>query len=804
MSERSPRKRKPEEELDLEAQQPVPVLEQETVTQPAVPPEQHGSLAEKLSEEQIQELLEATAKGKPHLEDFKNILKKASANGGEDIFHDRIEKIGIIAAKSLPGQEYNVFKKYIVDTYELNAPDVIDTTPELDFLRNKSDRPIREKESVPEAQPPDVTQSSDAEKSSTPESISPEENEKFIRTDEVPESVLQNITKKIIDKSLTSKEEIAIYFQKTEEIEKILRAKKEVLSTEKNTAERVKEAVPQNLPHGSPDELENFEKNLRKSVADWQKGRKDAEPSEPLQEAAPSVENPEDSLIEEQQEKLTSMWGEGGTPKENRERFREVIGQAKERFKTSEHGERLKAYLAERSESIQEKAKEYGPKVLEGIGSIVERYNKLNWKTKLAVTGSLMLGVSLSAVALPILSGAFAGALYGQRVLGGIGLAINKRKALDVKIAANPEHWLADKSELAKNSYVAALALVYTAGTAFAVHEGVEYLKSLPAREWLENMIGPSSSEPVPLESVASVESPPLSEVAQPMTPTPESGQIVEPTDPNIGLTALGKEDIALRNLAENSLSKHLSPSSDEMAILNNHVASLTPRERGIFDKYVAEYLDKINGNENADTGAGTAEPSLSEGDALTAEESHSEAAAELEKLKELANQQQSGEAPFGNDPIDGHPMSPMEAQRLAELRTAMHDPRETGAWPPGPPEEKGFFEKLFTGGQETADQLDFNTLSAEPHIYADSGGEHLFAYGGSITEKMDTILKYLTENPGKVVYSADDNGAHRIPWYLAEGKAVPGEPIRTSGFLGFGSSFMEAPNPEEFVKVIK
>jgi hypothetical protein len=129
-----------------------------------------------------------------------------------------------------------------------------------------------------------------------------------------------------------------------------------------------------------------------------------------------------------------------------------------------------------------------------------EKYNKLNWKSKLAIAGILIAGVSLTSTTLPIASAMLSGMLYGQRVVGGIGFAMNRRKALDAKIAANPDHWLAGKSERVKNTYATALAAVYMGGTAFAVHEGVEALNALGVNEWLGNMLGhhPAASEVVP------------------------------------------------------------------------------------------------------------------------------------------------------------------------------------------------------------------------------------------------------------------------------------------------------------------
>jgi len=90
------------------------------------------------------------------------------------------------------------------------------------------------------------------------------------------------------------------------------------------------------------------------------------------------------------------------------------------------------------------------------------------------------------------------------------------------------------------------------------------------------------------------------------------------------------------------------------------------------------------------------------------------------------------------------------------------------------------------------------------PHLYAD-GAKHILAYGGSSTERMNVIQEYLIAHPKDVVFSADANGANRVPWGLVDGKAnVVGAPVRTSGFLGFFKSFMKAPGQEELQKIIQ
>lgn len=122
--------------------------------------------------------------------------------------------------------------------------------------------------------------------------------------------------------------------------------------------------------------------------------------------------------------------------------------------------------------------------------------------------------------------------------------------------------------------------------------------------------------------------------------------------------------------------------------------------------------------------------------------------------------------------------------------------------------EEAGSIPEHSPSATEQADSIinafNIEVPTSEPHIYADTGGEHLLVYGGTSTERAKTILEYLLKNPDKVVYAADSNGAYRIPWHLVNGEAVPEAPVQTGGFLGFFKSFMEAPKPDEFARLIK
>lgn len=718
------------------------------------------------------------------------------------------------------------------------------------------------------------------------------------------------------------------------------------------------------------------------------------------------------------------------TPKEAYEYLKKTIHEAKgtlfpdesekssvaQEGSTSERSVRLKEYLAETGAILQEKAEKYGPTIVGAIGSVAERYNKLNWKTKLMVTGGLMFGVSLSAATLPLLSGTLTAALYGQRALGAIGMGMNRRKKLDAKIAKNPEHWLAGKSELAKNAYVVLLSAGYMAATSFAVHEGVEAFKTVAhgdllsnglqktqtfvrggfekldsanreINQWLFNHLPGHSpvSESVVGSPAPVTEAPPMSSETGSVSALDaeanaelsyKSGELPPDFEGRFVYDQNGSE--YARGLAEQSTINGLGP--DDLADLNNKIAGMTPRERNFFDTYAADFSEKLKDQQmnsaainesiakaraavgnmqdlakdqanilssipsdshipNSGSGPQMEPPIMLDPSRLPGAESPNDPVilpdtAETTELP-TARVSAAEQTPFGHDPIDGHPMSQIEAQKLAELRTAMHDPRETGAWPPGHPEEKSFVERLFGGGDKSnptsepdqpaaetpetpptptpdADKIsetvpfdpvdknrmlyslaensvsknltpdELNALNArigdlspqdralfdnyatglsnqingnagassdsvindtnpertdippiptessgsepiagdaglefirnavgldvptfEPHIYADSS-DRLFVYGGTNQDRAKAVLEYLNANPNKTVYSADDNGEVRVPWFLRDGQITPGAPVRTSGFFGFGASAAQAPEPDEFVKIIK
>lgn len=867
---------------------------------PGFPPEElfneTPSTKEIVSDNPVDTVLaKITAEKKLFKADVPGILR---AIGGKNASPEAIEKVTKLAAGKFSGTDYNYFLESVDSLYSLQDEKIRESTPNLNFIREKLEK-------LNDTQIP-------------------------VAEEEVP--VKDN--------------------GESQPLENI--------SSEKD----VKETAPEHLPGSSPEELKEFEENLRKSVEDWQEKRKKIESSESPEENMPAVvaeppfvdanreSVPASKMITDASEPNLALPSEGAfftraqkeglardfgvddaptvsheeasegaflTPEQKKylseldvpmpaeergsrwkpttraewkeELYSLIFGEKNSEGKR-ERIENLKANLAKRSEQLGEKAKEYGPVFVGYVGSKIEQYNKLKGWQKLAITGALMAGTAFSAGAPAIISTGFTAALWGQRLIGAIGMGMNKRKELDAKIAANPEHKFAGKSEWEKNKRATLYAAGYMLATSGAVYLGVEGLKAVADSEWLANMLehhpaqsdisasGPETLTPgltltpeevealAPstdaLENLELIPDMPeahpepynmldpevdehiakaheaidrmrklVDEQAQILNTMPDGSETpgissaevpldqvhtVQELDPTLFAEAKGNDQ--LRILAENSL-KHLTP--NEQAVLDNHIASLTPRERYFFDQYtndlssklsapeiplydpeVDEHIANVSGPDIPDTKEGLVqinpEPQAESGDMPALEQSVPETPLPPEA---------SVDVPFGRDPIDGHTMSEIEAQKLTDLRNAMHDPRETGAWPPGPPEEKGFFEKLFGSSDEnpteTAGQFNIDSVSAtEPHIYADAEG-HLFTYGGSIEDKINTIQKFLTENPDKIVYGTDDSGNYRIPWSLYEGHALPGEPVRTGGFFGFFlSSFMDAPKPEEFVKKIK
>ncbi|MBI3572406.1 hypothetical protein HY091_02660 [Candidatus Kaiserbacteria bacterium] len=236
--------------------------------------------------------------------------------------------------------------------------------------------------------------------------------------------------------------------------------------------------------------------------------------------------------------KLSEMIPEGppmpeGTRLEWKKRLSDLIAGAKEGFKRHKSPEELAAFLTKSSDVWVERAKKLGAFADKHVVQKIEWYNKQHLLTKLALTGALVGGVALTSSAAPIVSGILYGALYGQRVVGGIGFAMNRRRAIDAKIAAGGRHWLQNASARDRNIYAAELAVAYSSVTMLLGHEAVVGLQALGAGEWLGNLLGHHSQPAeIPAAQAPHVLQTPFA------APLPEAAAPAAPEMPSVGASS--------------------------------------------------------------------------------------------------------------------------------------------------------------------------------------------------------------------------------------------------------------------------
>jgi len=783
--------------------------------EPSVQPEQ---MIESPTAEEIQRDLDETLTdtGKRTLDNFIKILGKAEIEGGGAISLDWVEKIGIAAAKRLSGKDFNDFKRYVVPKYELN--EVKDIHPELDFLRIEPERNI----DIPENLPIGTA----VEQEKIREELTPSKDVQFepatIESKRVSESL-----------PVVSSDEDAVYV--------ILDPK-----TPLTDAQRARFAE---IMGDTPKEKRSYLYDLIKKA----KGKLYATDERLDVAGASAAEVDLEQPISQQGERIEKKKG---------------------------RAEALRSCLAGRSEELQaESKKQFGEGIAHWITATAENYNKLDWKSKLALTGGLMLGAGLTATAAPWVSSAFGVALWGQRTVGGLGTFMNRRKDFD----KNPESWLAKQSNGFKNTYALVLTMVWTMGTSFVVHEGVEGLKALSqtdvfddvvekAKEiskdglekvkfdWLRTMLDRAPDQAV-TESVVSdtasvasgqeevVEIPPASPEDISVVPQEDvalpplySGQYIE--EQYGGSAAFEKTPEQLRALAADSLIKDLKP--EHQALVDNHISSLSPAGRHYFNQFSEEiksnpeaaaptgaypsaqvdaaidrlkgHLDTMQGLANqqeavlndashAPMSVSAAPPESAQGFeaspqneeglmqsrvkglneewnklyaereqvrsdvAIAQAESSANAAQELSAKEAHISQQMSNikksiedtgaGTPYGRDPLDGHPMSQMEAQKLEELQASMRHPGGSHI-----PEEKTFFNTVsdwFTKDTEArtegADSSHFETNgaglavdTAHANIFLDSQNFRI-AFGGSAEDRAREALSLVSKNHSEVVY---------------------------------------------------
>src|SRR3989344_2577582 len=199
--------------------------------------------------------------------------------------------------------------------------------------------------------------------------------------------------------------------------------------------------------------------------------------------------------------------GSEGTPKENRENFLNVMKLAKEKLGWWSSSEER---LIRRSQELDVQAEKIGgmERFFRKMG---EEYNKLGWKTKLAVGIGLGVGygAALSAVSVPGIIG-FIGLIGVQRTAGLMTMYLKYEKnSHDEKLGK-------EKAMAKAMLYTAAM----TAGMAYLSKEISDHDLIHRTREWLGNMLGHQTPTPTP-EAAAPAPEAPAVPAAAPEVPAP-------------------------------------------------------------------------------------------------------------------------------------------------------------------------------------------------------------------------------------------------------------------------------------------
>ncbi|MDE2021373.1 MAG: hypothetical protein KGI71_00370 [Patescibacteria group bacterium] len=263
--------------------------------------------------------------------------------------------------------------------------------------------------------------------------------------------------------------------------------------------------------------------------------------------------------------------GTEGTPKEWREKLRGLIKGANERFGFSERAESLQGYLAERSKGFDTKAKEYGPKAEKLIRSLGEKYNKLGWKSKLAVGASLGIGAAAFSGVSTSLALLFGAGLAAQRVAGMTGMFLKFEKHLQDTGEGKSQgffaqqEWykkIAERPEQQRKLAAAIMSLTYTGAMSVSIGEAVHLASGTAwgeaTHEWLKQHWPFGTAEPAPAtahngrevsgiirhpEAVPAPSAPPMPEISVPAS------------------TGHGAEYM-LKRVWEDLQEKHLDPSN--------------------------------------------------------------------------------------------------------------------------------------------------------------------------------------------------------------------------------------------------
>jgi hypothetical protein len=457
--------------------------------------------------------------------------------------------------------------------------------------------------------------------------------------------------------------------------------------------------------------------------------------------------------------------------------------------------EKSKAYLTQRSAEIDAEVGRTG-KVEQYFRALGEKYNKLGWKSKLAVGASLGLGAAaFSTVSVPTAL-LFMGGLGAQRVAGMASVFLKAEKSLQSKDSSGL---------LAKKEKAMLKAMLYTAGMGAAIKEGVELASESSwgeaTHEWLRQHYPFGSAEVSPERNVVG------GDIVR-----PEVHGLVAAEMPTVSASAGHGYEFMAKRLWEELQTKGLHPEdykagSDIRRLLEADAGSIdtvvheiaadpshhffNPDGTSVIIDPDAQMTIDVNGQIHVSDSINAVK--APEGAPVTPAYSHPEIVT-TPAAPEVSVAPEAHVAAIAAPEVTETPVAPMPAETIA---TPIHPVEISGTELP-PTDVPLPSHEIITN------HLGLKVPVAEAHLYAgppETG--NIFIYGGSAEEQMKIIQAYLVSHPDSVVYGADTSGDYRVPYYIRDGQVAAGPKLRADGFLSI-FSLEKAPGPEDFQTRIK
>ncbi len=490
------------------------------------------------------------------------------------------------------------------------------------------------------------------------------------------------------------------------------------------------------------------------------------------------------------------------TPAEERSFLRKLIMGATEKFNWYKSSEE---HLIRRNEELDAQLEKVGG-VEKGFRWIGEKYNKLGWKSKLGIGVALGLGAGIAAPVNMAVAAGFLSGIAAQRIAGLATMYLKFEKN------SHGEKYGKEKAMAKAILYAATM----TAGTMYAVKEIADTDIYHRTQEWLGSMFGhnevPNAPDEAP-QAAATVTPaagvPTTAPDAVPVsatTATAESSATPLPVEtstpmPTIEATPGKGYEYMMKRMWEQLQEKGLDPSTYPEGSDIRLLIEATPSN-----------IDNVVHNIAADPGHGffkldgtsvridlgsqmtiNTEGNIQLGEVVKAPEGAP--VTPVYPQPEAVAAQPAEAVNYPNLPEDSD-INAVPAEVDDEAVPAVAEPlqKDTVETPP----------ETSVATEVVRNSTGLEIPITQPHIYA-GDGNRLFVFGGTLIERANAIQEFLKENPNKVVFASDDTGKFRLAWHLVGGKAeVAGAPMRTTGFLGFGSTWMKPPNSEDLQKLVK